>query len=122
MAAPARCGASCGATPGTRSSTTAELIREEYRGIRPAPGYPACPDHRVKAPLFDLLRATEIGMTLTENYAMLPAAAVSGFYFAHPEATYFAVGKIGEDQAADMAARSGQSADAAKRALAPCLP
>ncbi len=101
---------------------TVELIREEYRGIRPAPGYPACPDHRVKAPLFDLLRATEIGMTLTENHAMLPAAAVSGFYFAHPEATYFAVGKIGEDQAADMAARSGQSADAAKRALAPCLP
>ena len=61
-------------------------------------------------------------MTLTENYAMLPAAAVSGFYFAHPEATYFAVGKIGEDQAADMAARSGASADASKRALAPCLP
>ena len=99
-----------------------ELIREEYRGIRPAPGYPACPDHRVKAPLFDLLRATEIGMTLTENYAMLPAAAVSGFYFAHPEATYFAVGKIGDDQAADMAARSGASADASTRALAPCLP
>jgi 5-methyltetrahydrofolate--homocysteine methyltransferase len=101
---------------------TVELIREEYRGIRPAPGYPACPDHRVKAPLFDLLRATEIGMTLTENYAMLPAAAVSGFYFAHPEATYFAVGKIGDDQAADMATRSGQPVDAAKRALAPCLP
>jgi 5-methyltetrahydrofolate--homocysteine methyltransferase len=99
-----------------------ELIREEYRGIRPAPGYPACPDHRVKAPLFELLRAPEIGMTLTENYAMLPAAAVSGFYFAHPEATYFAVGKIGEDQAADLAQRSGQSEDAAKRALAPCLP
>ncbi len=67
----------------------AALIREEYRGIRPAPGYPACPDHSVKAPLFDLLRATEIGMSLTENYAMLPAASVSGFYFAHPEATLF---------------------------------
>jgi 5-methyltetrahydrofolate--homocysteine methyltransferase len=86
----------------------AALIREEYRGIRPAPGYPACPDHAVKAPLFDLLRATEIGMALTENYAMLPAASVSGFYFAHPEATYFAVGKIGDDQAADIARRSGE--------------
>ncbi len=84
------------------------LIREEYRGIRPAPGYPACPDHVVKAPLFDLLRANEIGMALTENYAMLPAASVSGFYFAHPEATYFAVGKIGNDQAADIARRSGR--------------
>ena len=84
------------------------LIREEYRGIRPAPGYPACPDHSVKEPLFDVLRATEIGMSLTENYAMLPAASVSGFYFAHPEATYFAVGKIGDDQAADIARRSGQ--------------
>ncbi|HEX4523115.1 MAG TPA: vitamin B12 dependent-methionine synthase activation domain-containing protein, partial [Casimicrobiaceae bacterium] len=86
----------------------AALIREEYRGIRPAPGYPACPDHSVKAPLFDLLRVGEIGMALTENYAMLPAASVSGFYFAHPEATYFAVGKIGDDQAADIARRSGQ--------------
>jgi len=86
----------------------AALIREEYRGIRPAPGYPACPDHAVKAPLFDLLRADEIGMALTENYAMLPAASVSGFYFTHPEATYFAVGRIGDDQAADIARRSGQ--------------
>jgi len=86
----------------------AALIREEYRGIRPAPGYPACPDHAVKAPLFDLLRADEIGMALTENYAMLPAASVSGFYFAHPEATYFAVGRIGDDQAADIARRGGQ--------------
>ncbi|HEY2864761.1 MAG TPA: methionine synthase [Casimicrobiaceae bacterium] len=88
----------------------AALIREEYRGIRPAPGYPACPDHAVKAPLFDLLRANEIGMTLTENFAMLPAASVSGFYFAHPEATYFAVGKIGDDQAADIARRGGGEA------------
>jgi len=83
----------------------AALIREEYRGIRPAPGYPACPDHAVKAPLFDLLRASEIGMSVTESYAMLPAASVSGFYFAHPEATYFAIGKIGDDQAADIARR-----------------
>jgi 5-methyltetrahydrofolate--homocysteine methyltransferase len=82
-----------------------ELIREEYQGIRPAPGYPACPDHAVKAPLFELLRAEAIGMELTESYAMLPAASVSGFYFAHPEATYFAVGKIGEDQAQDLARR-----------------
>jgi len=82
------------------------LVREEYRGIRPAPGYPACPEHGVKAPLFGLLRASEIGMSLTENFAMLPAAAVSGFYIAHPEAMYFAVGKIGDDQAADFARRS----------------
>jgi 5-methyltetrahydrofolate--homocysteine methyltransferase len=100
---------------------TEALVREEYRGIRPAPGYPACPDHRVKAPLFELLRAGEIGITLTEHFAMLPAAAVSGFYFAHPEARYFAVGKIGDDQAADLATRSGQSAEAARRALAPSL-
>ena len=93
----------------------AGLIREEYRGIRPAPGYPACPDHAVKAPLFDLLRAGEIGMSVTENYAMLPAASVSGFYFAHPEATYFAVGRIGDDQAADVARRS--SAPVAQRAV-----
>ena len=81
------------------------LIGEEYRGIRPAPGYPACPDHAVKAPLFDLLHAQEIGMSLTENFAMLPASSVSGFYLAHPEATYFAVGPIGDDQRADVAAR-----------------
>ncbi len=83
----------------------AAMIREEYRGIRPAPGYPACPDHEVKAPLFALLQAADIGMSVTENYAMLPAAAVSGFYFAHPDATYFAVGPIGDDQKADLLAR-----------------
>jgi 5-methyltetrahydrofolate--homocysteine methyltransferase len=93
------------------------LIREEYRGIRPAPGYPACPDHRVKAPLFDLLRASEIGMSLTESYAMLPAAAVSGFYLAHPEATYFAVGPVGEDQATDVARRFGGSGQSAGNRL-----
>ena len=91
----------------------AALIQEEYRGIRPAPGYPACPEHGVKAPLFALLRATEIGMSLTENFAMLPAAAVSGFYLAHPEAMYFAVGKIGEDQAADFARRTAAPAQRA---------
>ncbi len=97
------------------------LIREEYRGIRPAPGYPACPDHAVKAPLFDLLRARDLGMTLTENFAMLPAAAVSGFFLAHPEASYFAVGKIGDDQLADLAARSGRPVAALRRDLAPNL-
>jgi len=86
------------------------LIREEYRGIRPAPGYPACPEHAVKAALFDLLQARAIGMTLTENYAMLPAAAVSGFYLSHPESTYFAVGKIGEDQQADFDRRAARIA------------
>jgi len=81
----------------------AAMLREEYRGIRPAPGYPACPDHSVKAPMFELLQADRVGMTLTESYAMLPAASVSGFYLAHPEAVYFAVGKIGEDQLRDLA-------------------
>jgi 5-methyltetrahydrofolate--homocysteine methyltransferase len=86
------------------------LIDEQYRGIRPAPGYPACPDHAVKGPLFKVLRAGEIGMTVTESFAMLPAASVSGFYFAHPEATYFAVGTVGDDQAADFARRAAATA------------
>jgi len=99
----------------------AALIREEYRGIRPAPGYPACPDHSVKTPLFDALGAGDAGMTVTDSYAMLPAASVSGFYLAHPDARYFAVGKIGEDQLADYAARSGIDIAAARRLLAPNL-
>ena len=99
----------------------AAMIREEYRGIRPAPGYPACPDHAVKAPLFELLQAERIGMALTESYAMLPAASVSGFYLAHPEATYFAVGRIGEDQLRDMAARQRRDEAALRRELAPNL-
>ncbi|TMG83242.1 MAG: methionine synthase, partial [Betaproteobacteria bacterium] len=94
---------------------SAAMIREEYRGIRPAPGYPACPDHAVKAPLFELLQADRIGMALTESYAMLPAASVSGFYLAHPEATYFAVGRIGEDQLRDMAARQRRDEAALRR-------
>ena len=100
----------------------AAMIREEYRGIRPAPGYPACPDHTAKAPLFGLLQASRIGMTLTESYAMLPAASVSGFYLSHSDATYFAVGKIGEDQLADLAARQQRDAATIRRELAPNLP
>ena len=102
----------------TEELGTDALIREEYRGIRPAPGYPACPDHSVKAPLFELLMAPKIGMSLTESYAMLPAASVAGFYLAHPEATYFAVGKIGDDQVADYAQRAGCSDRDAQRLLA----
>ncbi len=75
-----------------------QMINEEYRGIRPAPGYPACPDHSVKGPMFELLHCDEIGMSVTESLAMMPAASVSGFYFSHPEATYFSVGRIGPDQ------------------------
>jgi 5-methyltetrahydrofolate--homocysteine methyltransferase len=100
---------------------TAAMILEEYRGIRPAPGYPACPVHTVKAPLFELLEAPKIGMTVTESYAMLPAASVSGFYIAHPDSTYFAVGKIGEDQLADFARREGLGIESARRQLAPNL-
>jgi len=97
------------------------LVREEYRGIRPAPGYPACPDHTVKSALFELLDARRLGMSITESYAMLPAASVSGFYLAHPEARYFAVGKIGSDQLADFARRAGETDDVVRRALAPSL-
>lgn len=86
------------------------LIQEEYQGIRPAPGYPACPDHTEKIGLFDLLNATELtGITLTESLAMMPAAAVSGWYFAHPQAKYFGLGKIGNDQVEDIAKRKGKS-------------
>ena len=98
-----------------------DLIAEKYRGIRPAPGYPACPDHRVKADLFRVLQADEIGMGLTESLAMTPAASVSGFYLAHPQARYFNVGRIGEDQLADWAHRVGLPETEARRALAPVL-
>jgi len=90
----------------TEDLTNEDMIRERYRGIRPAPGYPACPDHTEKRTLFDVLNAeAQAGVTLTESYAMLPAAAVSGLYFAHPEAKYFAVGKINRDQVEDYATR-----------------
>ncbi len=98
------------------------LIREDYQGIRPAPGYPACPDHTEKRALFDLLRAEDnAGMELTESFAMLPTAAVSGFYFAHAEAKYFGIGKIGKDQVEDYARRKGQSVEDTERWLAPNL-
>jgi len=101
--------------------SNAELIREAYRGIRPAPGYPACPEHTVKTDVFRVLQAEDIGMRLTESYAMFPGASVSGFYFAHPEAKYFVVGKIGDDQVADMAARRGAAKEDVERWLAPNL-
>jgi 5-methyltetrahydrofolate--homocysteine methyltransferase len=94
-----------------------ELIAEKYQGIRPAPGYPACPDHRVKRDLFRTLGCAEIGMSLTDSLAMMPAASVSGFYLAHPAATYFNVGRIGADQAADWARRAALADDEAKRLL-----
>ncbi|HEY7985510.1 MAG TPA: methionine synthase [Methylophilaceae bacterium] len=101
--------------------TVEAMIKEQYQGIRPAPGYPACPDHTVKADLFRFLGCEEIGMTLTESFAMLPAASVSGFYFAHAESKYFSVDKIGKDQLADMAERRGLSKDYLERWLAPNL-
>jgi len=98
-----------------------QLIGEKYRGIRPAPGYPACPEHTIKADVFRILEAEDIGMSLTESYAMFPGAAVSGFYFAHPASKYFTVGKIGEDQVTDMAARRNVPIELLQRWLAPNL-
>jgi 5-methyltetrahydrofolate--homocysteine methyltransferase len=101
--------------------TSEELIAERYRGIRPAFGYPACPDHSEKRRLFDLLGAHSVGLVLTESFAMLPAAAVSGMYFAHPDSKYFAVGRLGRDQVEDYAARKGVEAAEAERWLRPNL-
>ncbi len=98
------------------------LIKEEYTGIRPAPGYPACPEHTVKADIFRVLQCEEIGMKLTESFAMYPGAAVSGFYFAHRESKYFSIGKIGPDQVDDMVKRRGASKEDVERWLAPNLP
>ncbi|MGH7702844.1 MAG: vitamin B12 dependent-methionine synthase activation domain-containing protein, partial [Gemmatimonadales bacterium] len=98
------------------------LIAERYQGIRPAPGYPACPDHTEKGTLFRLLEAEQrAGIRLTESYAMLPAAAVSGYYFWHPQAQYFGVGKIERDQVEDYARRKGWDLTATERWLAPNL-
>jgi 5-methyltetrahydrofolate--homocysteine methyltransferase len=100
----------------------AELIREKYRGIRPAPGYPACPDHTEKATLFELLDATNnAGIELTEGFAMFPTAAVSGWYFSHPRSQYFVVGRVSKQQVEDYAHRKGWTLAAAERWLAPNL-
>jgi len=102
--------------------TNEELVRERYRGIRPAPGYPASPDHVEKRTLFDLLNAEELtGITLTESFAMHPGASVSGLYFSHPDSRYFAVGKIEPDQTADYAARKGESLSTVSKWLQPNL-
>src|SRR5205823_9489639 len=102
----------------TEALTNDDIIAEKYRGIRPAFGYPACPDHTEKIKLFDLLGAERIGMKLTESCAMLPAASVSGLYLSHPRARYFMLGRIGRDQLADYAARKAQSVDQTARWLA----
>jgi 5-methyltetrahydrofolate--homocysteine methyltransferase len=110
-----------GYAPGEQLTNEA-LIKEEYRGIRPAPGYPACPDHSLKPILFDLLDApTHTGLTLTESFAMWPTAAVSGFYFGHPQAEYFGVARVGEDQLADYTIRRGVDPETARRWLRPNL-
>ncbi len=106
----------------SESLSTEELIKERYRGIRPAPGYPACPDHTEKATLFRLLDATKAcDIRLSENFAMTPASSVSGFYFSHPESRYFAVGKIGRDQVENLAQRKGESIEVIERWLRPNL-
>jgi 5-methyltetrahydrofolate--homocysteine methyltransferase len=107
---------------GTENLTPQDLIEEKYRGIRPAPGYPACPDHTEKATLWNLLEVEKnAGIQLTENFAMWPGSSVSGLYFAHPEAKYFAVGKLGKDQVADLARRKGKSVAEMERWLGPWL-
>ena len=101
--------------------TNEQLIKEDYQGIRPAPGYPACPDHTEKATLFDLLDAGKIGIELTESFAMYPASSVSGFYFSNPESRYFAVGKINKDQVLDYAHRKNMPVEEIERWLSPVL-
>jgi len=99
-----------------------ELIRERYRGIRPAPGYPACPDHTQKPMIWDLLDVeAKTGIKLTESCAMWPAASVSGLYFSHPDAKYFSVGKLGDDQVEDYAQRKRQTVEETRQWLAPWL-
>ncbi len=106
----------------TPKQSNVDLIREQYKGIRPAPGYPACPEHSLKAQLFDLMATTDrTGITLTESFAMLPTASVSGFYFAHPESSYFGVARIGRDQLADYAERRGVSIEQAETWCRPNL-
>jgi 5-methyltetrahydrofolate--homocysteine methyltransferase len=103
----------------TEELSNVALIKEQYQGIRPAPGYPACPDHTEKQTLFDLLEAKKnTSIYLTETYAMYPAASVSGWYFSHPKSKYFGLGKIGKDQVIDYAKRKGWSIEIASRWLA----
>jgi 5-methyltetrahydrofolate--homocysteine methyltransferase len=109
-----------GYDPGETLSNEA-LIDEQYAGIRPAPGYPACPDHTEKKLLFELLEAEKAGIILTDSYAMYPAAAVSGFYFSHPDSKYFGLGKIEKDQVEDYARRKGMSIPEVEKWLAPNL-
>ena len=97
------------------------VIAEKYQGIRPAPGYPACPEHVVKKDMFQVLEAEEIGMQLTEGYAMYPASSVSGFYFSHPKSQYFNVGNISDDQVKDYVQRSGRDEEDVRRTLASTL-
>jgi 5-methyltetrahydrofolate--homocysteine methyltransferase len=101
--------------------STEQLIKEAYQGIRPAPGYPACPEHTIKRDMFDYLQAQDINMQLTESYSMFPAASVSGFYFSHPQSQYFNVGKIATDQLQDYKVRSGRDEEELRRALGPVL-
>ena len=116
------CAGSSGATRRTRRLSPDRLILEKYQGIRPAPGYPAQPDHTEKATLFALLDAeNNAGVKLTESFAMWPGSSVSGLYFSHPESFYFGVGKIERDQVEDYAARKGWSVAEAERWLAPVL-
>jgi len=98
-----------------------DLIAEKYQGIRPAPGYPACPDHTEKLTLFSLLHAEDIGVSLTESLAMMPAASVCGWYFAHPQSQYFTIGKISKDQVIDYAQRKSMTIDECEKWLAPVL-
>jgi 5-methyltetrahydrofolate--homocysteine methyltransferase len=105
-----------------RAADDRALIAEAYRGIRPAPGYPACPDHRAKTTIFELLDAERgLGVALTSSLAITPTAAVAGLYFAHPEARYFGVGKLGRDQVVDLAARTGRPVEETERWLGPWL-
>jgi 5-methyltetrahydrofolate--homocysteine methyltransferase len=102
--------------------TMDEILKAKYRGIRPAPGYPACPDHTEKRTIFDLLNAEELtGASLTENFAMIPPAAVSGYFFSHPASSYFNIGRIGRDQLEDYAQRKNMTIEEAAKWLAPNL-
>jgi 5-methyltetrahydrofolate--homocysteine methyltransferase len=104
------------------SLSNEELIAEKYQGIRPAPGYPACPDHTEKRTMFDLLDAeAQVGIHLTESFAMYPASSVSGWYFAHPDSKYFALGKIAKDQVEDYSSRKEMPLDVTEKWLAPVL-